>query len=149
MNELSTQIELYIDAVVEEYGLKCVKFSLVDLDIDISKYDVINESQIAAITKGNLTRGDKTTINILSEDCGHQHTISILGDLARNPEADGADAMSADMSMGMASGSVFENKANQMFAPMDQQQTQSVQQPMPQPAQPVSFGRFVSKGQLG
>lgn len=59
MEELSEQIEPYIDDVVADYGLKCVKFSLAGLDIDTSKYDVIDESQIAAISKGKLAQATK------------------------------------------------------------------------------------------
>lgn len=148
MDELSAQIEPYIDEVVEEYGLKCVRFSLAGLDIDVSKYDSIDESQIAAITKGNLARGDKSVMDILGADWGRQQAANILSDLARNPGAGGVGAMGAGMGMGMAAGSVFGNMANQMFAPMGQQQAQPVQQPMQQPAQPVSSGRFAPKGQL-
>ena len=143
MDELSEQIEPYIDEIVEEYGLKCVRFSLAGLDIDISKYDSIDESQIAAIAKGNLAQGDKSVINILSDDWGRQQAANILGDLARNPGAGGVGAMGAGMGMGMAAGSVFGNMANHMFEPMNQQsqQTQPVQQ-----QQPVSSGRFAPKG---
>lgn len=147
-----------LDEVVEEYGLKCVRFSLAGLDIDISKYDAIDESQIAAISAGNisrgqaiakenLARGDKAAIDVLGEDWGRQQAANILGDLARNPGAGGVGAMGAGMGMGMAAGSVFGNMANQMFAPMGQQQAQPVQQPMQQSAQPVSSGRFAPKGQ--
>jgi membrane protease subunit (stomatin/prohibitin family) len=146
MGELSTQIGPYIDEVVEEYGLKCVRFSLAGLDIDISKYDAIDESQIAAITKGNLARGDKATIDILGEDWGRQQAANILGDLARNPGAGGVSTMGAGMGMGVAAGSVFGNMANQMFAPMGQQPAQPVQQSVQQPSQPVFSGRFARKG---
>lgn len=109
--------------------------------------DAIDESQIAAITKGNLARGDKAAIDILGEDWGRQQAANILGDLARNPGAGGVGAMGAGMGMGMAAGSVFGNMANQMFAPMGQQQAQPAQQPMQPPTQPVSSGRFAPKGQ--
>lgn len=143
MDELSEQIEPYIDEIVDEYGLKCVRFSLAGLDIDISKYDAIDESQIAAIAKGNLARGDKSAMNILGDDWGRQQAANILGDLARNPGAGGVGAMGAGMGMGMAAGSVFGNMANHMFEPMNRQsqQTQPVQQ-----QQPVSSGRFAPKG---
>ena len=144
MDELSVQIEPYIDEVVEEYGLKCVRFSLAGLDIDVSKYDAIDESQIAAITKGNLARGDKTAMDILCDDWGRQQAANILGDLARNPGAGGVGAMGAGMGMGMAAGSVFGNMANQMFSPMNQQPQQA--QPVQQPQQPVASGRFAPKG---
>ena len=142
MDELSEQIEPYIDEVVADYGLKCVKFSLAGLDIDITKYDAIDESQIAAISKGKLAQGDKAVMDILGENWGRQQAANILGDLARNPGAGGVGAMGAGMGMGVAAGSVFGNMANQMFAPMSQQ----IPQQPAQPSQPTPSGRFAPKG---
>lgn len=145
MDELSEQIEPYIDEVVSDYGLKCAKFSLAGLDIDTSKYDVIDESQIAAISKGKLAQGDKAAMDVLGDDWGRQQAANILGDLARNPGAGGIGAMGAGMGMGMAAGNVFGNMANQMFAPMNQGMQQ---QPVtPQQQTPVTgSGRFTPKG---
>ena len=145
MDELSEQIEPYIDEVVPDYGLKCVKFSLAGLDIDNSKYDVIDESQIAAISKGKLAQGDKAAMDVLGDDWGKQQAANILGDLARNPGAGGIGAMGAGMGMGMAAGSVFGNMANQMFAPMGQGMSQNTPQQQPQ-ATPVPGSRFAPKG---
>lgn len=142
MDELSEQIEPYIDEVVQDYGLKCVKFSLAGLDIDSSKYDAIDESQIASISKVKLAQGDKGVMDVLGEDWGRQQAANILGDLARNPGAGGVGAMGAGMGMGVAAGSVFGNMANQIFAPMSQQ---APQQPA-QPSQPAPSGRFAPKG---
>lgn len=41
------------------------KFSLAGLDVDTSKYDIIDESQIAAIGKANLARGDRSYMDIM------------------------------------------------------------------------------------
>jgi len=142
MDELSEQIEPYIDEVVQDYGLKCVKFSLAGLDIDNSKYDAIDQSQIASISKVKLAQGDKGVMDVLGEDWGRQQAANILGDLARNPGAGGVGAMGAGMGMGVAAGSVFGNMANQMFAPMSQQPAQQSYQPN----QPVPSGRFAPKG---
>lgn len=142
MDELSEQIEPYIDEVVQDYGLKCVKFSLAGLDIDNSKYDAIDQSQIASISKVKLAQGDKGVMDVLGENWGKQQAANILGDLARNPGAGGVGAMGAGMGMGVAAGSVFGNMANQMFAPMSQQ----VPQQPAQPSQPTPSGRFAPKG---
>lgn len=142
MDELSEQIEPYIDEVVQDYGLKCVKFSLAGLDIDNSKYDTIDQSQIASISKVKLAQGDKGVMDVLGENWGKQQAANILGDLARNPGAGGVGAMGAGMGMGVAAGSVFGNMANQMLAPMSQQ----VPQQPAQPSQPTPSGRFVPKG---
>ncbi len=140
LDELSEQIEPYIDGIVQDYGLKCVKFSLVGLDIDHSKYDEIDQSQIVSVGKVKLAQGDKGAMSVLGEDWGRQQAANILGDLANNPGAGGVGAMGAGMGMGVAAGNVFGNMANQMFAPMTQQQTQ--------PSQPVSSGRFAPKGTM-
>lgn len=145
MDELSEQLEPYIDEIVSDYGLKCVKFSLAGLDIDTSKYDVIDQSQIAAISKGKLAQGDRAVMDVLGEDWGRQQAANILGDLARNPGAGGIGAMGAGMGMGMAAGSVFGNMANQMFAPMNHGAQQNAPQPQAQPAA-APGSRFAPKG---
>lgn len=142
MDELSEQIEPYIDEIVQDYGLKCVKFSLAGLDIDNSKYDAIDQSQIASISKVKLAQGDKGVMDVLGENWGRQQAANILGDLARNPGAGGVGAMGAGMGMGVAAGGVFGNMATQMFAPMNQQ----VPQQPAQPSQPTPSGRFAPKG---
>ena len=152
MDELSEQIEPYIDEIVKDYGLKCVKFSLAGLDIDNSKYDAIDQSQIASISKVklsqaekiskvNLAEGDKGVMDVLGDAWGRQQAANILGDLARNPGAGGVGAMGAGMGMGVAAGGVFGSMANQMFAPMNQQ---GQQQPV-QPSAPMPSGRFAPK----
>ncbi|WP_455543699.1 SPFH domain-containing protein [Intestinibacter sp.] len=144
MDELSENIEPYIDEVLEEYGLKCVRFSLAGLDIDTSKYDVIDEAQIASISKAKLAQGDRAVMDILREDWARQQSANILGDLARNPGAGGVGAMGAGMGMGMAAGNAFGNMANQMFAPMG---GQTQQQPIQQPQQQPPASRFAPKTQ--
>lgn len=145
MDELSEKIEPYIDEVVAEYGLKCVRFSLAGLDIDSTKYDVMDEAQMASISKAKLAQGDKAVMDILGDDWARQQSANILGDLARNPGAGGVGAMGAGMGMGMAAGNVFGNMANQMFAPMGgQSQQQQPVQPQP-PQSPAS--RFAPKMQ--
>lgn len=128
--------------MIQDYGLKCVKFSLAGLDIDSSKYDAIDQSQIASISKVKLAQGDKNVMGVLGDDWGRQQAANILGDLARNPGAGGVGAMGAGMGMGMAAGNVFGNTANQMFAPMNQQTTQ--QQPS-QVQSNTSSSRFTPK----
>ena len=142
IDDLSEQIQPRIDEIVQEYGLRCVRFSLSGLDVDTSKYDAIDESQIAAIGKANLARGDRSYMDIMGEDWGRQQAANILGDLARNPGAGGVGAMGAGMGMGMAAGSVFGNMANQMFEPMHKQQ-QPTNNAVPQT--PVQNSRFAPR----
>ena len=128
MADLSEQIEPYIDEIVQDYGLKCVRFSLAGLDIDITKYDAIDESQIASITKMKLAQGDKAAMDILGDNWGKQQAANILGTLAANPGAGGVAAAGAGLGMGMAAGGAFGAMAQQMFAPMNNSQQQTQQQ---------------------
>lgn len=143
MDELSEKIEPYIDEVVRDYGLKCVKFSLAGLDIDTTKYDVMDEGQMESITKVKLAQGDKAVMGVLGEDWGRQQAANILGSLANNPGAGGVAAAGAGMGMGMAAGGVFGGMAQQMFAPM----TPQPQQPQ-QPIQAAPSGRFTQQSDV-
>lgn len=123
MDELSEKIQPYIDSALEEYGLQCVKFSLSGLDIDITKYDAIDKSQIEYITQMRKAQGDKAVMDILGDDWGRQQAANILGTLANNPGAGGVAAAGAGFGIGAAAGGVFNNMAQQMFAPMNSEQS--------------------------
>lgn len=123
MDELSEQIQPYIDDIVQDYGLKCVRFSLAGLDIDHSKYDAIDQSQIASINKVKLAQSDKGVMDTLGEDWGRQQAANILGDLAGN-SGNGIGVMGAGMGMGVAAGNVLGNMATQMFSPTNQRNSQ-------------------------
>ena len=139
LDDLSEKITSRIDDVVKDYGLKCVKFSLAGLEIDASKYDEIDKSQIESIRKVKLAQGDKGAMNVLGDDWGRLQAAGILGDLANNPGTGGVGAMGAGMGMGVAAGNAFSNMANQMFAPMNPHQS-SQQSP------PTSSGSSESNG---
>lgn len=141
IDELSNQIEPYIDEVLKDYGLKCVKFSLAGLDIDKNKYDQIDDYTISGHGKLIDARTDKGVMDILGDDWGRQKAADILGDLANNPGSGGIAAAGAGMGMGFAAGSVFGSMADQMFAPMKQK---TPPQPV-QPIQPTPSGRFAPK----
>ena len=143
MDELSEQIGPYIDEIIQDYGLKCVAFVLEAIDIDTTKYDAIDESQVAALGKANIARGDKAYMDIMGEDWGRQQAANILGDLVRNPGAGGVGAMGAGVGVGIAAGSVFGNMANQMFAPIHRQEPQDNMNN--QMGQQVQSSRFAPK----
>lgn len=125
MDELSEKLEPSIDEIVSEYGLKCTSFSLAGLDIDISKYDAIDKSQLAAISKAKIAQGDKAAMDTLGDDWAKLQAANIMGDLVRNQGAGSMGAVGAGLGMGMAAGSIFGNMANQMFAPTARQGTQT------------------------
>ena len=142
MDELSEKIEPYIDEIVSDYGLKCVKFSLAGLDIDTTKYDVIDASQIELIARSRGYQGDKAGLDILGSDWGRIQGAGILRDLANNPGAGGVAAAGAGMGMGIGAAGAFSSIAQQVFAPA--QNGFAPQQPN-NPTHNTPSGRFTQK----
>lgn len=144
LDELSDTIEPFMQEILDDYGLKCVKFTVAAVDIDDDelrrRYDEIG---IDAIAKMRNAQADKAVMGILGDDWGKQQAANILGNLSMNPGAGGVAAAGAGMGMGMAAGGVFGNMAQQMFAPMSS--NTPVQQP--QPFQQAPSGRFSSPPQ--
>lgn len=140
LDEFSDTIEPMMNEILDDYGLRCVKFTVAALDIDTSKYDAIDESQIASVSKVKLAQGDKAVFGVLGDDWARLQAANILGTLASNP-AGGIAAAGAGLGMGVAAGGAFTNMAQQMFAPINSQPQQQVQQQVtPQPS-----GRFTQK----
>ena len=142
MDELSEKIEPYIDEIISEYGLKCVRFSLAGLDIDATKYDVIDASQIELIARQRGYQGDKAGLDILGNDWGRIQGVGVLRDLANNPGAGGVAAAGAGVGMGIGAAGAFSSIAQQVFAPA--QNGFASQQPA-NPTQNAPSGRFTQK----
>lgn len=142
MDELSEKIEPYIDEIVSDYGLKCVKFSLAGLDIDTTKYDVIDASQIELIARSRGYQGDKAGLDILGDDWGRIQGAGILRDLANNSGTGGVAAAGAGMGMGIGAAGAFSSIAQQVFAPA--QNGFAPQQPN-NPTHNTPSGRFTQK----
>lgn len=140
LDEFSDTIQPFMQEVLEDYGLNCVKFTISALDIDDDelrrKYDEIG---MDAIAKMRNAQADKSVMGILGEDWARQQAANILTNLSENPGAGGVAAAGAGMGMGMAAGGMFNSMAQQMFSPM-----QSA--PAQQPIQQGPSGRFVQKG---
>lgn len=143
MDELSENIEPYIDDVVGDYGLKCVKFSLAGLDIDTTKYDALDASQIELIARQRGYQGDKAGLDILGTDWARVQGVNVLRDLANNPGAGGVAAAGAGMGMGIGAAGAFGSIAQQVFAPTNN--GFAPQQPS-NPTQNAPSGRFTQKG---
>lgn len=141
LDEFSEIIEPYMQEILEDYGLKCVKFSIAAIDIDDDelrrKYD---ELGMDAIAKMRGAQADKAVMGILGDDWGRQQAANILGDLANNPGAGGVAAAGAGMGMGIGAAGAFGSMAQQMFSPMSGNINQQ------QPVQSAPSGRFTQKG---
>lgn len=139
MDELSGQIEPYINEALDDYGLKCVKFSLAGLDVDVTKYDMLDASQIELIARQRGYQGDKAGLEILGSDWGRIQGASILRDLANNPGAGGVAAAGAGMGMGIGAAGAFGAIAQNVFAPA---YNGFAPQPQEQPYHQSASGRF-------
>lgn len=113
------------------------------LDIDTTKYDAIDESQIELIARQRGFLGDKAEKTILGDDWGSIQGVKILKDLANNPGAGGATAVGAGIGVGVGAANVFSTIAQQVFTPV--QNEFAPQQPV-NPIQPTPSGRFTQKG---
>lgn len=118
MDELSEKIEPYIDEILSDYGLKCVKFALAGLDIDTTKYDTIDESQMELIARTRGFQGDKAGLDILGGDWSRVQGVNVLKDLANNPGAGGTAATGAGVGMGIGAAGAFGSIAQQVFNPV-------------------------------
>lgn len=139
IEEIGELITPYIQESFDDYGIKLIKFSFAAIDIDDDelrrRYDEIG---MDAIAKMRIAQADKTVMDILGDDWGRQQAADILGDLATNPGSGGVASTGAGLGMGLAAGGVFGGMAQQMFKPMQPQQTQ-------QPLQAQPSGRFTQK----
>ena len=150
LDELSEKVEPFINEALEDYGLKCVKFSLSGLDIDTTKYDMLDASQIELIARQRGYQGDKAGLDILGSDWARVQGVNVLRDLANNPGAGGVAAAGAGVGMGIGAAGAFGSIAQQVFAPVNNgfapQQTPIQQQPSgrftqkPQTAEPPKSG---------
>lgn len=117
MDELSEKIQPYIGEALSDYGLKCVKFTLAALDVDNTKYDQIDKSQVELITRQRGYQGDKAGLDILGSDWNKVQGVGILKDIANNNSGGSAATVGAGLGMGIGAASAFGAIAQQTFAP--------------------------------
>ena len=143
LDEFSELIEPFMQEVLEDYGLRCIKFVVAAIDIDDDelrrRYDEIG---MDAIAKMRGAQADKAVMGILGDDWGRQQAANILGSLANNPGAGGVAAAGAGIGMGIGAAGAFGAMAQQMFAPMNHGFSTQPQQPVQTP----QSGRFTQKG---
>ena len=144
LDEFSEMIQPYFQEVLDEYGLRCVKFAIAAIDIDDSelrqKYDEIG---MDAIAKMRNAQADRMVMDTLGDKWAQQQSVNIMSTIANGVANGGGGSNLTDASiglgMGMAAGGMFGTMAQQMFAPMQQQQMQQqAPQQAPQQAAPAA-----------
>ena len=146
IEEFSELLQPSLSDVFAEYGVKLIKYTISAMDIDDDelrhKYDEIGMN---ALEKMRIARADKEQMRILGDDWGRQQAANILGDLANNPGAGGVAAAGAGMGMGIGAGGAFGSMAQQMFAPMNTDFSDSCQASIPTGIS----GRFIQENTVG
>ena len=135
---LAESIKPMMQEILDEYGIKLMSFSIMGLDIPQ------NDPNRAMLEEAFAKKG---MVNILGDDWGRVQASEILRDLANNPGAGGIAAAGAGMGMGMAAGGVFGSMAQQMFAPMGNQQNMNQQNMNQAPSGRFSQRRGMGAGQ--
>lgn len=138
MDELSEKVEPFINEALLDYGLKCVRFSLSGLDIDTTKYDQLDESQMKLISRQRGYQGDKAGLDILGSDWAKVQGMGVLKDMANNSGSGGVAAAGAGLGMGIGAAGAFGSIAQQVFAPANN----GFSQPNQSPVQQAPSGQF-------
>jgi len=122
LDEFSGAITPFMQEILDDYGLKLVKFSISAIDIDDDelrkRYDEIG---MDAIAKMRNAQADKSVMGILGDDWAKQQQVDILKGIANNEGGGGIASAGAGLGMGLAAGGVFGNMSQQTF----NQQSQS------------------------
>ncbi len=122
LDEFSGAITPFMQEILDDYGLKLVKFSIAAIDIDDDelrkRYDEIG---MDAIAKMRNAQADKSVMGILGDDWAKQQQVDILKGIANNEGGGGIASAGAGLGMGLAAGGVFGNMSQQTF----NQQSQS------------------------
>ena len=118
LEEISDRIQPKIDDALSAYGLQCVTFSLMGLDVDVSKYDRIDEINMRnyeTVSAGQAEAlGQKAGVDILGSDYGRVKSYEVLKDLVNNPAAAGPAVTGAGIGMGVGMGAMGANIASQL-----------------------------------
>lgn len=121
MDELSEKIEPFIDEITQEYGLKCVNFSLAGLDIDKSKYEEIDSAQLESIKRNKLAQSEKKAMDILDTNWDKVQTAKILDDVANNSGNIGfLGGVAAGIGFGTAAGNSINKMAGDFIGNTDE-----------------------------
>ena len=140
LDELSEIVQPLMNESLEAYGVKCVNFSIMAIDIDDSelrqKYDEIG---MDAIAKMRNAQADRMVMDTLGDKWSQQQAVNIISTVAQGAsQSDANDVTNAaiGLGMGMAARGMFGGMAQQVFTPMQQPMMNPMMNPMQQPMAP-------------
>ena len=115
LSEISETIQPSLNDMFAEYGLSCVNFSIMAIDVDKSKYDDIDTAQVASLKRIKEAQGEQGYMETLGGNWDKMQQAKILNNLAQNEAAGGLGMMGAGLGVGVAAGNTFGNMANRMI----------------------------------
>ena len=119
LEDIAASIEPGVDRVLSEYGLRCVRFVISGLDVDTTKYDLIDQSLLAKIDARRKAEAMKQEIEVLGKDWTRFTGKEILEGIANNTGGAGAMAGAGfGFGMGNQVGSMFGSLWNETFRPV-------------------------------
>lgn len=128
LSDISDELQPSLQAMFVEYGLTCINFSIMAIDVDKSKYDEIDTAQVASIKRMKEAQGEQGYMETLGGNWDKMQQAKILSNFAQNEGAGGFGMVGAGLGMGVAAGNAFGNMATQMMGDVATQQTQPVQE---------------------
>ena len=119
LDAFGSEITPFMDEVLKEYGLTCIRFTIAGLDIEDSelrkKYDEIGMDAIAKLKNANA---DKAVMQTLGDDWGKQKAADILTNMSTNS---GTAGIGGQLAMGIAGGAAMADMANKLLASVQEQ----------------------------
>lgn len=115
LDSISSQVQPQINQSFEEYGLYCSNFSIAALNVDTTKYDDIDEAQVASVKRAKEAAGEKAYFDTLGQNWDKMQNAEIMKTLAANQSAGGIGTMGAGLGMGMAAAGAFGKMTNQLI----------------------------------
>ena len=116
---IQRDITPYIQNVISNYGFRCISFSISGLDVDLTKYNTLDDSLINDVTKAtNIAIGKTNAKRVMGDDWGQITSAEILMKLAENPGAGGMAAAGGGMALGMHAMGTFDHLAKNIVEPI-------------------------------
>lgn len=125
LEDISKQLQPRVNGPLEEYGFYCSNFSISALDVDKTKYEDIDQAQVASIKRMKEAQGERGYMNTLGANWDKMQAANIMNNLAQNEGGGGLGVMGAGLGMGVAAGGAFGQMAGQIFSQPQQAQFES------------------------
>lgn len=119
IESLSAHLKPQMDEILAPYGLSCLQFTISGLDIDNSKYDIIDESQIGLIEERRKAMAKKQEIEILGEDWTRVTGKEVLMNMSGQPGTGNMMGAGLGLGAGMELGGIAGKVMYETFKPVE------------------------------